>query len=36
MHKFDICKEDCPGVTGCDSKKYCNACIAISQGILPK
>lgn len=27
------CTNDCPGVIGCDGKKYCNACIAGSQGI---
>lgn len=27
------CTADCPGVTGCDGKTYCNECIANSQGI---
>ena len=27
------CTQDCPGVTGCDGKEYCNECIANSQGI---
>ncbi len=28
-----ICTMDCPGVTGCDGKTYCNECIANSVGI---
>lgn len=27
------CTTDCPGVTGCDGKTYCNECMANSQGI---
>lgn len=27
------CTADCPGVTGCDGKTYCNECMANSQGI---
>jgi len=27
------CTADCPGVTGCDGKTYCNECIANSHGI---
>jgi len=27
------CTADCPGVTGCDGKTYCNECIANQQGI---
>lgn len=32
FEKID-CTQDCPGVTGCDGKTYCNECIANSQGI---
>ena len=28
-----ICTKDCPGVTGCDGKFYCNECEANSVGI---
>jgi hypothetical protein len=35
-HKNDICLQDCPGVIGCDGKKYCNECIARSKGIRAK
>jgi hypothetical protein len=27
------CTEDCPGVCGCDSKPYCNACKAHQAGV---
>ncbi|MBX7096040.1 MAG: hypothetical protein K1X56_15070 [Flavobacteriales bacterium] len=36
QHKDDICTMDCPGVTGCDGKTYCNECIARTQGIRVK
>lgn len=36
QHKNDICTQDCPGVTGCDGKAYCNECIANSKGIRIK
>lgn len=36
LHKNDICTQDCPGVTGCDGKAYCNECIANSKGIRIK
>ena len=32
-HKNDICTADCPGVTGCDGKMYCNECGMHSNGI---
>lgn len=32
-HKNDICTLDCPGVTGCDGKTYCNECIMHTNGI---
>ncbi len=35
-HKNDFCQMDCPGVTGCDNKFYCNACIAATHGIRVK
>lgn len=35
-YKDKACTADCPGVTGCDGKAYCNACIAASQGIRVK
>jgi hypothetical protein len=31
--KDNICTADCPGVTGCDGKFYCNECEANKQGI---
>ncbi len=33
LNKDNICTMDCPGVTGCDGKTYCNECVANSQGI---
>lgn len=30
------CTTDCPGVTGCDGKTYCNTCEANRQGIRVK
>ncbi len=32
-HKNDICTADCPGVTGCDDKTYCNECVMHTNGI---
>jgi hypothetical protein len=32
-HKNDACIENCPGVTGCDGKTYCNECLANREGI---
>ncbi len=32
-HKDDICFTDCPGVTGCDGKFYCNECGMHANGI---
>jgi hypothetical protein len=29
----DACPQDCPGVCGCDSQFYCNACIAAQAGV---
>ena len=36
QHKNDACTADCPGVTGCDDKFYCNECDANRQGIRVK
>ncbi len=33
QHKNDVCPTSCPGVTGCDGKKYCNACEAYKNGV---
>jgi hypothetical protein len=33
-HQNDICPTDCPGVTGCDGKRYCNKCEANKAGIM--
>lgn len=35
-YKDTMCTMDCPGVTGCDGKQYCNECIAAQQGIKVK
>ena len=32
-HKNDGCTADCPGVTGCDGKMYCNVCGMHANGI---
>ncbi len=32
-HMNDICPTDCPGVIGCDGKKYCNICEANRNGV---
>lgn len=32
-HKGDFCTYDCPGVTGCDGKFYCNECVMRTNGI---
>jgi len=36
QHKNDACTADCPGVTGCDGKTYCNECEALRHGIKLK
>ena len=36
QHKNDVCTMDCPGVTGCDGKIYCNECEALRHGIKLK
>ncbi len=33
LHRNDFCTTDCPGVTGCDGKTYCNECEANRNGI---
>ena len=30
------CQDDCPGVTGCNGKMYCNECEANKKGIRIK
>ena len=32
-YKNKVCPLDCPGVIGCNGKKYCNECLAAKQGI---
>ncbi|MBA3663934.1 MAG: hypothetical protein H0W61_06960 [Bacteroidetes bacterium] len=32
-HCEDICTQDCPGITGCDGKHYCNECVMHVNGI---
>jgi hypothetical protein len=32
-HAKDVCPTACPGVTGCDGKKYCNLCEANKAGV---
>ncbi|RYE23385.1 MAG: hypothetical protein EOP51_10705 [Sphingobacteriales bacterium] len=32
-HKDDVCPSACPGVVGCDGKKYCNLCAANKAGV---
>lgn len=34
--KGSFCPTDCPGVTGCDGKFYCNECEANRNGIRVK
>ena len=36
QYKNKGCTTDCPGVTGCDGKTYCNECEANSRGIRIK
>ncbi|TSJ47991.1 hypothetical protein [Fluviicola chungangensis] len=36
QYKDKGCTTDCPGVTGCDGKTYCNECEANRHGIRVK
>ena len=36
QYKNKLCATDCPGITGCDDKFYCNECDANKQGIKIK
>jgi hypothetical protein len=36
QNKNAFCTQDCPGITGCDGKIYCNDCEAARQGIKPR
>lgn len=36
QRKDSYCTTDCPGVTGCDGKFYCNECEANRKGIRVK
>lgn len=36
QNKNNSCLTDCPGVTGCDGKFYCNECEANKKGIKIK
>jgi hypothetical protein len=31
-HQSDKCPTECPGIYGCDGKKYCNSCEAYKAG----
>jgi hypothetical protein len=35
-YKDKVCTKDCPGVTGCDGKTYCNECEANKKGVAVK
>jgi hypothetical protein len=35
-YKNKVCTTDCPGVTGCDGKTYCNECEANKRGVAVK